>query len=63
MYNLCPKCELNYVEKENEICDVCKKALSEPVDDEEVFLCEECGAILKPWEITYCKFCQTRLQR
>lgn len=44
---ICPKCEVNYLRQDEELCHVCaevrrkKRAETPPVD--EVVLCSECG--------------------
>ena len=48
----CPKCELNYVRSDAELCDVCqselrrlwqRKSSREEPAEEEILICTECG--------------------
>ena len=49
----CPKCELNYIREDEELCEVCKREMKraqahikhaqEESEEDEVILCSECG--------------------
>lgn len=56
----CPKCEINYIRDDQQLCEVCsrKHKLSERDEEEnEVILCAECGEhpAMKGKEL--CKYC------
>lgn len=39
----CPKCELNYIREDQQLCDVCSRKRKIQSDDNEEILCVECG--------------------
>lgn len=43
-YNRCPRCELNWITEDKELCEVCKAELEGEliIDDEEEILCPRC---------------------
>ncbi len=58
MYIKCPYCGINYMNENQEMCDVCtrdKKAVF--IDDE---LCEICGAMLQYNEYKICGECMSK---
>ena len=40
MFILCPRCELNYIEEEEEFCKICKAEMG-LIDHNEVFMPED----------------------
>jgi RNA polymerase subunit RPABC4/transcription elongation factor Spt4 len=48
-YKLCPKCELNWIPEDQDICDVCKQLtkggvdIYDEIDDEDLKLCPVCN--------------------
>ena len=42
-YKKCPRCELNYIRDDQQLCDVCSRKRKASDDDNEVLMCIECG--------------------
>ncbi|MBQ2110669.1 MAG: hypothetical protein II191_02860 [Clostridia bacterium] len=44
-YRKCPKCELNYIRDDQQLCDICSRKYKSFDEDEtqEVIMCSECG--------------------
>ena len=64
-YKLCPRCELNYIKEDEELCDVCKAQLnnSDIFEEEEEELCPICGQnFVEPGE-KYCAECLEKRAR
>ena len=59
-YKLCPRCELNYITEDEDLCDVCKAQLDNSEDlfeDDDEELCPICGQnLVEPGE-KYCAEC------
>ena len=59
-YKLCPRCELNYIPEDEELCDVCKAQLNNSEDffvEDEEEICPLCGQnLVEPGE-KYCAEC------
>ena len=63
-YIRCPRCELNYIEKKQKFCNVCKsemKASGEIVDESEMKLCPACHTSLIPQTQDICDSCREEL--
>lgn len=60
----CPRCELNYMYDNENMCSVCKKDVKgEPEMDDMIELCSECGEnpVIPGQEV--CAFCLKEMQR
>ena len=44
-YKKCPKCELNYIPEDQELCEICSRKYRsfDEDDQQEVVMCSECG--------------------
>ena len=40
-YKKCPRCELNYIRDDQQLCDVCSRKRKASDDDNEVLMCIE----------------------
>ena len=58
MYIKCPRCGLNYIKKEESLCDICIKETTTAFSGEEV--CEICGVILDYNEYKICHECLSK---
>lgn len=61
-YIKCPRCDLNYIDPHQDMCDVCKAELGEPLntfteDEEELVLCPFCKRNLISPEEEMCQEC------
>lgn len=54
-YIKCPRCELNYITPDKELCDVCLRQVSGKDSDAE--FCCICGALLSELEFEVCTAC------
>ena len=65
-YKKCPRCELNYIAADEEICTVCKDELSGKksiFDEEEQLICPFCQRnCLTPQELM-CPACRAKRER
>lgn len=65
-YKLCPRCELNMIEEDKKLCDICLAQLAnqhvDVLDDDEEELCQKCH--LNPVEPgqKYCADCLANMQ-
>ena len=60
-YCRCAKCELNYVEKEGDICDICAGKVFEE-EDEYGGICAVCGKECdKLYENCICEDCKLKM--
>ena len=58
-YKICPRCELNYIKEDQDLCDVCKAQLnnSDIFEEEEEEICPLCNQnFVEPGE-KYCAEC------
>lgn len=60
-YYRCVKCDLNFVEKEGDICDICKRTDLTYDDDITLGVCLNCGKIIYGEKELYCKKCREEL--
>ena len=56
-FKKCPKCELNYIKDDEQLCNVCKRSAKHELEPEEDLMCIECGEhpALKGREL--CAYC------
>lgn len=56
-FKKCPKCELNYIKDDEQLCNVCKRSAKHEPEPEEDLMCIECGEhpALKGREL--CAYC------
>ena len=63
VYILCPRCELNYIQKKDKYCDICKAEMKagsleeEEVDDMELEICPVCHINYVADGETMCQSC------
>ena len=63
-YIRCPRCELNYIDKKQKFCNVCKnemKASGEIIDESDMKLCPVCHSILIKQSEDLCENCREEL--
>ena len=56
-FKKCPKCELNYIRDDEQLCSVCRRSAKHEPEPEEDLMCTECGEhpALKGREL--CAYC------
>lgn len=61
----CPRCELNYMQDTEQVCDVCRKQMKGVRDEPEDTgnLCAECGENLALKGREYCAYCLGEIKR
>ena len=61
-FKLCPRCELNWIKAEEELCEVCKAQLTNEVD---IFqeICPICEVNFVEPGKKYCKECEEHLKQ
>ena len=64
-YKICPRCELNYIKEDEDLCEVCKAQLSNSdiFEEEEEEICPLCNQnFVEPGE-KYCAECLEKRSR
>lgn len=60
----CPRCELNYIQEKDKVCEVCKRAIRGEEEREEVSdICPECGENTVVQGEELCVFCLRERKR
>ena len=63
-FKKCPKCELNYVRDDEQVCNVCKRSMKgEPDADDSVAICTECGENPAVCGSELCAMCLREVRR
>lgn len=67
-YKKCPRCGLNYIMQDQELCVVCKNELEGKrsifdTEDEELILCPYCESNFMGLDDVMCKHCEKRRNR
>jgi len=61
-YKRCPRCEINFILHEEELCTVCKKEIEQGLHYEEENNCAICGEQIAEDEI-YCQDCKLEIDK
>ena len=62
-YKKCPRCQLNYIREDWNICSVCQDELDGKksiFDDDEILLCPYCNKHELDVDEVMCSYCQTK---
>lgn len=61
---ICPRCELNYIQEGEKMCDVCRKEVRGEQEIEEIVeMCSECGEHPAVAGSDLCAFCLKEMNR
>lgn len=61
---ICPRCELNYIQEGEKMCDVCRKEVRGEQEIEEIVeMCSECGEHPAVSGSDLCAFCLKEMNR